>query len=98
MEGSQVSPVCPLGKGSTQITMIRDHWWIRTDKEKSKYSEKILSQCHHLHHKSCTSATIYTTNPVPVPPFTPQISQVLAWDRNGASAVAGQSHGTAKEK
>jgi len=52
LEGSQVSPVRPPGKGRTQIMMRIDHCWNRADKEKSKHSEKTLSQCHRSHHKS----------------------------------------------
>jgi hypothetical protein len=29
-----------------------DHRWNETDKGKPKYSEKNLSQCHFVHHKS----------------------------------------------
>jgi hypothetical protein len=29
-----------------------EHWWNDTDRGKLKYWEKILSQCHFVHHKS----------------------------------------------
>jgi hypothetical protein len=29
-----------------------EHWWNDADKEKLKYWEKDLSQCHFAHHKS----------------------------------------------
>jgi hypothetical protein len=29
-----------------------EHWWNEIDRGKPKYSGKILSQCHFVHHKS----------------------------------------------
>jgi hypothetical protein len=29
-----------------------EHWWNEIDRGKPKYSEKNLSQCHFVHHKS----------------------------------------------
>jgi len=32
--------------------MSMEHWWSDIDGEKSKYSERNLSWCHVVHHKS----------------------------------------------
>jgi hypothetical protein len=32
--------------------MSLKHWWNGTDREELKYSERNLSQCHFVHHKS----------------------------------------------
>jgi hypothetical protein len=31
---------------------VMEHWWNEIDRIKPKYSEKNLSQCHFVHHKS----------------------------------------------
>ena len=36
--------------------MIMDHWWDDTGREKPKYPEKGLSQCHVIRHKFQISA------------------------------------------
>jgi len=42
--GSQTSPACPSDKSRINIEMRADHWWIDTEREKLKYSEKNLYQ------------------------------------------------------
>jgi hypothetical protein len=34
------------------IFLVMEHWWNETDSGKLKYSEKNLSQCHCVSHKS----------------------------------------------
>jgi hypothetical protein len=36
------------------MTMSMQHWWNGTGTAKQKYWEKILCQCHYVHHKSET--------------------------------------------
>jgi len=39
--------------------MSKDHEWNDTDMRKEKYSEKNLSYCHFVHHKSQRDWSIY---------------------------------------
>lgn len=47
------------------------HWWNDTNREKLKYSQKNLSQCHFVHHKShrdwAMSPRYVASNQLPVP-------------------------------
>jgi hypothetical protein len=53
-EGSQASPACPSDKSRIKIKMRVDLWWINTETEKLKYSEKNLYQYHFVPKKCCT--------------------------------------------
>jgi len=37
---------------SIKINMINEYWWNDDERDESKYSDKNLSQCHCVHHKS----------------------------------------------
>jgi len=51
LEGSQVRPLVLL-KRSIKVKMSMEHWWKDTVRGKPKISEKTLSQCQFVHHKS----------------------------------------------
>jgi len=36
------------------MMMSMEHWWNGTDRGKQKYFERIVCQCHYVHHKSET--------------------------------------------
>ena len=52
LEGSQASPICTSGKRITYMKMSMEYWWNDNDREKPKYSDKNLSECYFVHHKS----------------------------------------------
>jgi hypothetical protein len=41
----------------------RVYWWNNTDKGKAKYSEKSVSQCHLVYHKSHMDRLVTETAP-----------------------------------
>ena len=53
-EGSQTSPASPSDMSRIKIKMRADHWWIDTERETSKYSEKNLYQYHFVPQKRYT--------------------------------------------
>jgi len=53
--GSQTSPACPSDKSRIKIKTRVDHWWIDTESEKPKYSEKNLYQYHFVPPKYYTA-------------------------------------------
>jgi len=52
--GSQLKPVCPSGKNKMETNTSKEHWWNETDRAEPKYSEKNMTQCHFVRHKSQT--------------------------------------------
>ena len=51
LECSQISPACPSDKSSTKKISV-EYWWNDTGREKPQNSEKKLSECHFVYHKS----------------------------------------------
>lgn len=51
-EGYEDLPSCPSDNSSIKTKMSMGHRWKDTDKVKPKYSNKILSQRHFVHHKT----------------------------------------------
>jgi len=49
-ESSQAWTACPFVKKNAGTGI--EHWWNGTDRVKHKYSERKVSQCHFVHHKS----------------------------------------------
>jgi hypothetical protein len=52
--GMGVSPSTSVFRVSIVLFLVMEHWWDEIDRGKPKYSEKNLSQCHFVRHKSHT--------------------------------------------
>jgi hypothetical protein len=52
IESVPASPACPYDNSSIKMKMIMDRWWNDTGRGTHTYSEKIVVDCHFVHHKS----------------------------------------------